>query len=157
MQESNTWITTQTPGGHLCLASPCHLHRALSQRWITAAMEKLIQGRGRQHPSASPWEAQLPCPGLHSWLNVNWYMWLLPGELQILLQGSFSPVVAAHARGGAGRIPSEPRAVSLYSFHAQFNSLHGGEGDWFQENPIQNDQGGLITRGKWQCCGPARQ
>lgn len=84
------------------------------------------------------------------------------GELQIWLQGSSSQVVAAHARGGAGRIlfactQREPQAVSLKSFHAQFNSLHGGEGDLFQENPIQNDQGGLITRGKWQCYGPARQ
>lgn len=71
-------------------------------------------------------------------------------------------MVAAHARGGAGRIlfacpQSEPRAASLKSFHAQFNSSHGGEGALFQENPIQNDQGGLITRGKWQCYGPARQ
>lgn len=83
-------------------------------------------------------------------------------ELQILLPGGFSELGAAHARGGAGRIPFactrwEPQAASLKSFHAQFNSLHSGEGDLFQENPIQNDQGGLITRGKWQCYGPARQ
>lgn len=157
VQLCNMWISTQRTDGHLCLPSPCHLHRALSCWWITAAMEKLIQGTGRQQPSVSPREAQLSYPGLHLRSNVNSCTWLLPGELQILLQESFSQVVAAHARGGAGRIWFEPQAVSLKSFHAQFNSLHSGEGDLFQENPIQNDQGGLITRGKWQCYGPARQ
>lgn len=58
------------------------------------------------------------------------------------------------------RLPAhsaEPQAVLLKSFHAQFNSFRNGEGDLFQENPIQNDQGGLITQGKRQCYGPARQ
>lgn len=58
------------------------------------------------------------------------------------------------------RLPAysaEPQAALLKSFHAQFNSFHNGEGDLFQENPIQNDQGGLITQGKRQCYGPARQ
>lgn len=40
------------------------------------------------------------------------------GELQIWLQGSSSQVVAAHARGGAGRILFAAHSVSLGQSHS---------------------------------------
>lgn len=38
---------------------------------ISAPVEKLIQGRARQQPLVSSWEAQLSCPGLHLGSNVS--------------------------------------------------------------------------------------
>lgn len=63
--------------------------------------------------------------------------------------------------GGAGRILFAHRASLRQSRSSHF--MHSlilcivGRGTFSKKTQIQNDQGGLIARGKWQCCGPARQ
>lgn len=96
--------------GHLCLAITFHLHWALSCWWITVAMERIIQGRGRQQHLAILWQAQLSFPRLHLWSNVKSWTWLrdwrlLPGDLQTRCKTVSTKPPLPSPVGRAGRIP----------------------------------------------------